>query len=44
MRGTEILSPLQFVLMKPPLEGYARQVFVLTDGEVRGCKDESTLT
>uniref|UniRef100_A0A0G4FTI0 VWFA domain-containing protein n=1 Tax=Chromera velia CCMP2878 TaxID=1169474 RepID=A0A0G4FTI0_9ALVE len=32
--GTEILQPLQFVETMPPVEGYARQVIVLTDGQV----------
>ena len=32
--GTEILEPLQNVLQAAPQQGYARQVFVLTDGEV----------
>ena len=32
--GTEILQPLQDILQAPTIPGYARQVFVLTDGEV----------
>ena len=32
--GTEILQPLQAILASAPVPGYARQVFVLTDGEV----------
>merc|ERR1712142_1313238 len=32
--GTEIFSPLQHILEKPLLAGLARQVFVLTDGQV----------
>lgn len=34
MGGTEILPPLQAVFSTAPREGYARQVFLLTDGEV----------
>ncbi|KAI9555319.1 hypothetical protein GHT06_017833 [Daphnia sinensis] len=32
--GTEILEPLERIFQKPPIDGYSRQVFVLTDGEV----------
>lgn len=32
--GTELLPPLKDVLSQPPIAEYARQVFVLTDGEV----------
>ena len=32
--GTEILDPLEKHLSHPLIEGYSRQVFVLTDGEV----------
>lgn len=32
--GTEILQPLERIFKKPPIDGYLRQVFVLTDGEV----------
>jgi len=32
--GTEILQPLQYIFQKPLLAGLARQVFVLTDGQV----------
>ena len=33
--GTELLPPLQYVFNQPPIAaGYARQVFVLTDGAV----------
>jgi Ca-activated chloride channel family protein len=34
MGGTEILPALQFVVQQPPAAGLARQVLVLTDGEV----------
>jgi hypothetical protein len=34
MGGTEILSPLEAILSKPPRPGVPRQVFVLTDGQV----------
>jgi len=34
LSGTEILPPLEAVFSQPPLEGFARQVFLLTDGEV----------
>ncbi len=40
--GTEILNPLQQIFQKPVIDGYLRQVFVLTDGEVT-C-DEHTIT
>jgi hypothetical protein len=32
--GTEILGPLRAIFGLPHIEGYARQIFVLTDGEV----------
>ncbi|XP_065573320.1 von Willebrand factor A domain-containing protein 5A-like [Artemia franciscana] len=32
--GTEIYAPLDFVFKLPAVEGYLRQIFVLTDGEV----------
>lgn len=32
--GTNILKPLEEVLKSKPKEGYPRQLFVLTDGEV----------
>jgi hypothetical protein len=32
--GTNILRPLQEVLQSKPKEGYPRQLFILTDGEV----------
>ena len=31
--GTEIYHPLEQIFQKPPIDGYLRQVFVLTDGE-----------
>jgi len=31
--GTEIFNPLEQIFQKPPIDGYLRQVFVLTDGE-----------
>ena len=33
--GTEILAPMVRVLSQPAVSGYARQVFLLTDGQVR---------
>lgn len=33
--GTELANPLQALLAQAPIPGYARQVFVLTDGQVR---------
>lgn len=33
--GTEIFRPLEILLEKPLIEGYLRQIFVLTDGEVQ---------
>ena len=35
MGGTELLQPLEMVLGGAAEAGYVRQVFVLTDGEVR---------
>ncbi|KAJ3436993.1 von willebrand factor a domain-containing protein 5a [Anaeramoeba flamelloides] len=32
--GTNILRPLQFIFKTEPARGYARQIFLLTDGEV----------
>ena len=32
--GTEILNPLRFILQQEVKAGLARQVFVLTDGQV----------
>ena len=40
--GTEILNPLQQIFEKPPIDGYLRQVFVLTDGEVNKKKMMTT--
>lgn len=34
MGGTEIFQPLQTILMEKVIEGYPRQVFLLTDGGV----------
>ncbi len=34
MGGTEIYAPLEWILERPPIDGYLRQVFLLTDGEV----------
>jgi Ca-activated chloride channel family protein len=34
MGGTEILPALQYVVQQPPVAGMARQVLVLTDGQV----------
>jgi hypothetical protein len=32
--GTEIYEPLEAIFKQPAKEGYLRQIFVLTDGEV----------
>ena len=32
--GTEVYEPLKWVLEQPIIEGYLRQVFLITDGEV----------
>ncbi|CAF3668887.1 unnamed protein product [Adineta steineri] len=32
--GTELLRPLQWIEEHPPTEGHARQIFLLTDGEI----------
>ncbi|CAL4065069.1 unnamed protein product, partial [Meganyctiphanes norvegica] len=34
MGGTEILRPLQYLYSKEPMKGYARQLILLTDGQV----------
>ncbi|XP_037026786.1 von Willebrand factor A domain-containing protein 5A-like [Bradysia coprophila] len=34
MGGTEILAPLEEIFGQPEIDGYFRQIFVLTDGEV----------
>ncbi|KAL6055409.1 von Willebrand factor A domain containing 5B1 [Balamuthia mandrillaris] len=39
MGGTNILSPLLHVLEQPTKEGYPRQLFLLTDGEVTNTND-----
>jgi hypothetical protein len=33
--GTELLAPLQYLKDHPPASGRSRQVFILTDGEIR---------
>lgn len=40
--GTEIAAPLRQVLSQPPIKGYARQIFVLTDGQVSSTFASST--
>ena len=37
--GTDILKPLTEVLRQPPKEGYPRQLFILTDGEVNNTQE-----
>jgi hypothetical protein len=37
--GTEIYPPLKFALRSPAREGYQKQIFVLTDGEVSNVKE-----
>lgn len=37
--GTNILRPLREVLQSKPKEGYPRQLFVLTDGEVSNTQE-----
>ena len=32
--GTELLPPLKHIFQQPPLAGWDRQIFILTDGEV----------
>ena len=34
MGGTEIYQPLEYIFKQPLIPGYARQVFLLTDGQV----------
>ncbi len=40
--GTEILEPLKEIYGKPGVDGYLRQIFVLTDGEVCGVFNHTT--
>ncbi len=35
MGGTEIFQPLQHIFSMEPQAGFSRNIFVLTDGEVR---------
>lgn len=37
--GTNILTPLSQVLQTKPKEGYPRQLFILTDGEVSNTQE-----
>jgi uncharacterized protein YegL len=39
MGGTEILAPLQAIFKKAPEPKYPRQLFILTDGEVKNAQD-----
>merc|ERR1711988_1210793 len=39
MGGTEILTPLRHILQQPVKTGLARQVFILTDGQVSNSRD-----
>jgi hypothetical protein len=39
MGGTELVAPLKHVLAAPRGDGYARRVFVLTDGQVTNTQD-----
>lgn len=32
--GTEILAPIMKIVNQPGIDGYLRQIFILTDGEV----------
>lgn len=34
MGGTEIFSPMEALLAQRTVDGYLRQIFILTDGEV----------
>jgi len=34
MGGTEIFAPLEALLSQRTVDGYLRQIFILTDGEV----------
>ena len=34
MGGTEIYDPIEWIFGLPVVEGYLRQIFILTDGEV----------
>jgi uncharacterized protein with von Willebrand factor type A (vWA) domain len=42
--STELLEPLQHIYSSQPLEGYPRQIFVLTDGEVSNSQQVINLT
>ncbi len=37
--GTEIYAPLYFAINKNPIDGYPRQMFLLTDGGVFNTKE-----
>nr|CAH0110060.1 unnamed protein product [Daphnia galeata] len=41
--GTEIFHPLETIFKKPSIEGYLRQVFLLTDGEVSNADEVLSL-
>ena len=32
--GTQVHGPLEWIFKQPAIDGYQRQVFVLTDGQV----------
>jgi hypothetical protein len=38
MGGTEIYFPLMNLLMKKPIDGYPKQIFLVTDGNVANTK------
>ena len=41
--GTEIYRPFEWIFGQPEIEGYSREIFVLTDGEVRRCQVQNVL-
>jgi hypothetical protein len=40
--GTEVYEPLEWIFKQPDINGYLRQVFVVTDGQVYLKKQQLT--
>jgi hypothetical protein len=41
--GTEIYRPLESIITRKPLDGYAKQIFLLTDGGVSNTEGVITM-